>query len=165
MIVEAEAYGFSDDSASHAFGGITRRNYVMFGEAGRAYVYYSYGRHFCVNVSARSPEIQAGAVLIRALQPLEGLAFMKNHRNNSKDLLLTSGPGRLSQAVSISPSVSGIDMTDPRSELHIEFGVAPQGIKSTPRIGTSKAPYKMWRFILLTDTDRGNPTKFASRRW
>jgi len=162
MIVEAEAYGFSDDSASHAFGGITRRNYVMFGEAGRAYIYYSYGRHFCVNVSARPPEIQAGAVLIRALQPLEGLAFMKNHRNNSKDLVLTSGPGRLSQALSISPSLNGIDMTDPRSELRIEFGVEPQGIKSTPRIGTSKAPYRMWRFILLTE---GNPTKFASRRW
>lgn len=118
----------------------------MFGEAGRAYIYYSYGRHFCVNVSARSPEIQAGAVLIRALQPLEGLAFMKNHRNNSKDLLLTSGPGRLSQALSISPSLNGIDMTDPRSELRIEFGVERQGIKSTPQDWDIQSPIQNAHF-------------------
>lgn len=80
---------------------------------------------------------------------------MKKHRNNSKDLLLISGQGRLSQALSICRSLNGIDMTDTTCDLRIEFGVEQQGIKATPRIG--------WRFALLTGTESGNLTnKFAS---
>ena|SRR5215831_20774070 len=89
----------------------------MFGEAGRAYVYYGYGRHFCVNVFARSSKIQGGAVLNTSLEPLEGPSLHEKHRNNSKDLLLISGQGRLSQALSICRSINGIDMTDTTCDL------------------------------------------------
>ncbi|MGC2574693.1 MAG: DNA-3-methyladenine glycosylase, partial [Candidatus Nitrosopolaris sp.] len=99
IIVETEAYGFKEDAASHAFRGQTPRNAVMFGEAGRAYIYFIYGNHFCVNVSARPFEIEAGAVLIRALQPVEGIKCMKIYRKTSEELSLTSGPGKIGQAL------------------------------------------------------------------
>ena len=93
IIVETEAYGFNEDAASHAFRGLTLRNAVMFGEPGRAYIYFIYGNHFCLNVSAKPLEIEAGAVLIRALQPVEGIRRMKIFRRNCEELSLTSGPG------------------------------------------------------------------------
>jgi 3-methyladenine DNA glycosylase Mpg len=115
----------------------------MFGEASRAYIYYGYGRHFCVNVSARSSEIQGGAVLIRALEPLEGPSL---HEKTSD---------KRSQALSICWSLNGIDMTATTCDLRIEFDVEQEGIKATPRI--------VWWFVLLTGTESGNLTnKFAS---
>ena len=79
---------------SHAFKGLTLRNAVMFGEPGRAYIYFIYGNHFCLNVSAKPLEIEAGAVLIRALQPVEGIRRMKIFRRKCEELSLTSGPGK-----------------------------------------------------------------------
>lgn len=166
IIVETEAYGFNEDAASHAFRGLTLRNAVMFGEPGRAYIYFIYGNHFCLNVSAKPLEIEAGAVLIRALQPVEGIRRMKIFRRNCEELSLTSGPGKLSQALNIQQSLNGEDMTDPKSDIHIEFGVKPPGIIATKRIGTSKALDKKWRFVSLTISEKGYTTnRFASRRW
>ena len=166
IIVETEAYGFNEDAASHAFRGLTLRNAVMFGEPGRAYIYFIYGNHFCLNVSAKPLEIEAGAVLIRALQPVEGIRRMKIFRRNCEELSLTSGPGKLSQALNIQQSLNGEDMTDPKSDIHIEFGVKPPGIIATKRIGTSKALDKKWRFVSLAMSEKGYTTnRFASRRW
>ena len=165
IIVETEAYGSNEDGASHAFRGLTPRNAVMFGEVGRAYIYFIYGNHFCLNVSAKPLEIGAGAVLIRALQPVEGLKIMKIFRKNCQELSLTSGPGKLSQALNIQKSLNGKDMTDQKSNIHIEFGVKPPGIIATKRIGTSKALDKKWRFISLDTSEKGYVTNsFASRR-
>jgi DNA-3-methyladenine glycosylase len=166
IIVETEAYGFNEDAASHAFRGLTLRNAVMFGEPGRAYIYFIYGNHFCLNVSAKPLEIEAGAVLIRALQPVEGIRRMKIFRRNCVELSLTSGPGKLSQALNIQQSLNGEDMTDPKSDIHIEFGVKPPGIIATKRIGTSKGLDKKWRFVSLAMSEKGYTTnRFASRRW
>jgi DNA-3-methyladenine glycosylase len=165
IIVETEAYGFNEDAASHAFKGLTLRNAVMFGEPGRAYIYFIYGNHFCLNVSAKPLEIEAGAVLIRALQPVEGIRRMKIFRRKCEELSLTSGPGKLSQALNIQQSLNGKDMTDPKSDIHIEFGVKPPGMIATKRIGTSKALDKKWRFVSLAMGEKGYTTnRFASRR-
>lgn len=166
IIVETEAYGFNEDAASHAFRGLTRRNAVMFGEPGRAYIYFIYGNYYCLNVSAKPLEIEAGAVLIRALQPIEGIRRMKIFRRNCEELSLTSGPGKLSQALNIQQSLNGEDMTDPKSDIHIEFGVKPPGIIATKRIGTSMGLDKKWRFVSLAMSKKGYTTnRFASRRW
>ena len=165
IIVETEAYGSNEDGASHAFRGLTLRNAVMFGEVGRAYIYFIYGNYFCLNVSAKPLEIEAGAVLIRALQPVEGLKIMKIFRKNCQELSLTSGAGKLGQALNIQKSMNGKDMTDQKSNIHIEFGVKPPGIIATKRIGTSKALDKKWRFISLDTSEKGYVTnRFASRR-
>lgn len=165
IIVETEAYGFNEDAASHAFKGLTFRNAAMFGEPGRAYIYFIYGNHFCLNVSAKPLEIEAGAVLIRALQPVEGIRRMKIFRRKCEELSLTSGPGKLSQALDIQESLNGKDMTDPKSDIHIEFGVKPPGMIATKRIGTSKALDKKWRFVSLAMSEKGYTTnRFASRR-
>jgi DNA-3-methyladenine glycosylase len=164
IIVETEAYGFTNDPASHAFRGLTFRNSAMFGDVGRAYIYFTYGSQFCVNVSARSSEVKAGAVLIRALQPLEGIDEMKAFRKTDKILSLTSGPGKLSQALNINLSLNGYDVTDPNSELHIEYGINPALIVETGRIGISRGMDKKWRFIVADDLRTGYLNKYASRK-
>ena len=156
-IVEAEAYGHDDDPASHACIGPTQRNSVMFGEVGRAYVYFTYGNHFCVNVSARASKVKAGAILIRGIEPVEGLEFMKQFRPVDDVLSLTSGPGKLTQALRITFALKGVDMTDPDSELYIESGRKPERVLATPRIGITRATNKEWRFI-----DPSSP--YVSRR-
>jgi len=157
IIVETEAYGFSEDAASHAHIGITRRNAVMFGDVGQAYVYFTYGNHFCTNVSARLKNVEAGAVLIRGVEPIEGIEIMREFRPLTNAFSLTSGPGKLSQALNIDSTLNGINMTDIKSELHIEFGVMPSRVLSTTRIGITKATDKKWRFV-----DPSNP--FISRK-
>ncbi|HET7389548.1 MAG TPA: DNA-3-methyladenine glycosylase [Nitrososphaeraceae archaeon] len=164
MIVETEAYGFKNDAASHAYSGLTSRNAAMFGEVGRAYIYFTYGSQYCVNVSARSNEMDAGAVLIRALQPLEGIEIMKSFRKNDNPLSLTSGPGKLSQALSITKLLNGEDMTDPESRLHIEDGFNPLAIVTTKRIGINQALDKQWRFVVADATIQGYLNKYASRK-
>lgn len=156
-IVEVEAYGFDDDTASHAFMGPTQRNSVMFGEVGRAYVYFTYGNHFCVNVSARASKAKAGAVLMRGIEPVEGLEFMRQFRPVDDVLSLTSGPGKLTQSLQITFALNGVDMTDPGSELYIESGSKPERVLATPRIGITRATNKEWRFI-----DPSSP--YVSRR-
>jgi DNA-3-methyladenine glycosylase len=163
-IVETEAYGFTNDPASHAYRGLTFRNSAMFGDVGRAYIYFTYGSQFCVNVSARSSKVKAGAVLIRALQPLQGIDEMKAFRKTDDMLYLTSGPGKLSQALNIGLSLNGYDITDARSELHIEYGINPASIVETSRIGIRLGIDKKWRFIIADDVKKRYLNIYASRK-
>ncbi len=156
VIVETEAYGHSDDGASHACRGMTERNAVMFGPVGRAYVYFTYGNHFCVNVSARSSDAPAGAVLIRGMEPVEGVGLMKKLRQIDDARLLASGPGRLTQALGITRAQNGADMADDGSDLRIEQGIIREAVATT-RIGITKATERNWRFV-----DPSSP--FVSRR-
>ena len=158
IIVETEAYGYSDDLASHAYVGPTDRNKVMFGNVGRAYVYFTYGNHFCLNVSARRSKAEAGAVLIRGIEPVEGVELMRQFRPVDDIFSLTSGPGKLTQALNIKSSLNGTDMTNPESEIYIESGKRPKGIVTTPRIGITRAMDKEWRFV-----DPSSP--FISRKF
>lgn len=150
VIVETEAYCHADDAASHAYRGPTPRNRVMFGPVGRAYVYFTYGAHHCVNVSARPPDQPAGAVLIRGVEPVEGADHMAMLRGTGDARLLASGPGRLAQAMAITLAHNGLDMTDPDSGLCIEEpsnGDKGRAVAATPRIGITKAADKSWRFV------------------
>jgi DNA-3-methyladenine glycosylase len=158
IIVETEAYGYSDDLASHAYVGPTDRNKVMFGNVGRAYVYFTYGNHFCLNISARRSKAEAGAVLIRGIEPIEGVELMRQFRPVDDIFSLTSGPGKLTQALNITSSLNGTDMTNTESEIYIESGKRPKGIVTTPRIGITRAMDKEWRFV-----DPSSP--FISRKF
>jgi DNA-3-methyladenine glycosylase len=159
-IVELEAYFGVDDPAAHSFAGKTARNAVLFGPPGFAYVYFIYGMYYCLNVSCE-PDGEAGGVLIRALEPVEGLETMARLRGLSpsvKPQMLTSGPGRLCQALGVTrASHNGIDVTDAASDLQIvDDGYGPAAIRATPRIGISKAAERLLRFVI-----EGNP--FVSR--
>jgi DNA-3-methyladenine glycosylase len=152
-IVETEAY-LHDDPACHAAPGLTPRNRVMFGEAGFAYVYFIYGCHFCVNAVC-GPAGVGEAVLIRALQPIEGEALMRRARPNYHGASLTNGPGKLCQALSLARGLNGVDLCDPASDLLIlqnpgasDFVQAHGGISATARIGITRAAKSPLRFLL-----------------
>ncbi len=145
-IVEVEAYRHADDPASHAHRGLTPRNRLMFGEAGRAYVYFIYGMYYCVNVVTERTGV-AGACLIRALEPVEGLAFMQKRRNTLNVHALTSGPGKLCQALAIDRMCNGLDLRG--DELFItDDGFREFKIKRSPRIGIRVGAEKPWRFFI-----------------
>ena len=147
IIVETEAYKYKDDPASHSFGGMTERNKAMFGEVGKAYVYFTYGMHYCVNAVAYSSDYQAGAVLIRSLVPQNGLDFMSRQRKISDISNLTNGPAKLTQALKITKKEYGEDLTK-RSTLYVTEGIQikKSQIESKPRIGIKKATEKLWNF-------------------
>lgn len=138
VVIETEAYA-RDDPASHSFAGPTRRNAAMFGPAGHAYVYRSYGIHLCLNVVARPGE----AVLIRALWPDVGLDVMLARRGRPQ---LCNGPGRLAEALGIRPEDDGVAFDG--GDLAITLGAAVPGLLIGPRIGISKAQDAPWRFGL-----------------
>jgi DNA-3-methyladenine glycosylase len=144
IIVEVEAYHQSEP-ASHSFGGPTPRNAVMFGPPGHAYVYRSYGIHWCLNFTC-APEAGVGAVLIRALQPVQGLARMRRRRGVTAERLLCSGPGRLCQALGITDADNGRPLEPPAFELRARDRVP--AIAVGPRIGISKAVELPWRYGL-----------------
>jgi DNA-3-methyladenine glycosylase len=151
IIYETEAYGSKNDSASHAFNGVTSRNSVMFGGFGKAYVYFIYGIHHCMNVIAHAPNNDAGAVLIRSLIPMEGINTMMCLCNVKNKLNLTNGPGRLTKALDINRSHNGLNLTDKQSILQIENGVNPKNVVTTTRVGISRAKEKYWRFLIADD--------------
>jgi DNA-3-methyladenine glycosylase len=153
-IVEVEAYLGTEDPAAHAAAGNTGRTAVLFGPPGHAYVYFIYGNHYCLNVSCE-PEGRAGCVLIRALEPISGVEEMAQARRievrSPKDLVkLTSGPGRLAQAFGITRARdNACDLTSAASGLWIgEDGYGAIGIRTTCRIGITKAEDKPLRYIL-----------------
>lgn len=148
IIYETEAYGSKNDPASHAFNGRTNRNSVMFEDVGKAYVYFIYGMHHCMNVTAHDPNSDAGAVLIRSLIPIEGIDTMIYLCNTKSKSNLTNGPGRLTKALDISRSHNGLNLTDYRSILHIENGIKPNKVLSTARVGISRATEKHWRYLI-----------------
>jgi DNA-3-methyladenine glycosylase len=144
IIVEVEAYHHTDPAA-HSYGGMTERNAVMFGPPGHVYVYRSYGIHWCVNLVCE-PEGSASAVLIRALQPTEGIAAMRRRRGLREERLLCSGPGRLCQALGITQAQNGLAVDRPPFELRARSH-KPE-IATGLRIGISKAADRPWRYGL-----------------
>jgi len=143
-IVEVEAYD-QDDPAAHGFRGRTERNASMFGPPGRAYVYRSYGIHWCLNVVC-GDEGSASAVLIRALEPLEGIDAMHERRGVSDLRLLCSGPGRLCQALEITRDHDGLALDRPPFELRLRR--RPVHVATGVRIGITKAADRPWRYGL-----------------
>lgn len=149
IITETEAYRYKDDPASHSFGGKTQRNSAMFGQVGLAYVYFTYGMHYCVNAVARDATFEAGAVLIRSLHPKRGIDFMIRERKTDMTSNLTNGPAKLTQALKITKKQYGEDLTK-ISTLYITDGVNVRRsmIEAGPRIGIKKSTDKMWNFTI-----------------
>jgi DNA-3-methyladenine glycosylase len=148
-IVETEAYD-QDDPASHAFRGETPRNRVMFGPPGYLYVYFTYGMHYCCNV-ATGPAGHGSGVLIRAVEPVDGLDLLERRRGLT-GVQLTNGPAKLCQALGIDRELNGHDLRLPPVELQVE-GLRPgETISQSPRIGISKATDLLRRFHIT-----GNP--------
>ena len=153
VIIETEAYA-PDDPASHSVGGPTRRNATMFGPPGRLYVYRSYGVHWCANVVCGDEGVGA-AVLLRALEPTEGLMAMRSRRGVEDAHLLASGPGRLTQALAISAEHDGLDLG------RKPFALAPPeqsaDVVASPRVGITRATEQPWRYSLAGSTFVSRP--------
>ena len=153
VIVETEAYIAPVDAAAHGYLGMTPRNHTMFGPAGHAYVYVSYGMHHCVNVVTETPGC-ATAVLVRALEPTQGIDLMRARRGvGIRDRDLARGPGRLCQALAIPLALDGADLTTSDDLWLAETpGFAPTGpIVATPRIGITRGVELPWRFVLANN--------------
>jgi DNA-3-methyladenine glycosylase len=144
VIVEVEAYHHTDPAA-HSFNGQTDRNAIMFGPPGYAYVYRSYGIHWCVNFVCEA-EGSASAVLIRAIEPTQGIPVMRRRRGMKDDRLLCSGPGRLCEALGITRSQNALALDEPPFELRARSG--KPDIVAGVRIGITKAADLPWRFGL-----------------
>ncbi len=148
LITETEAYFGFDDLASHAKAGRTIRTDPMFGEAGHAYIYFTYGNHWMLNAVTEKEGFPA-AVLIRAIQPIEGIELMMKRRQGRD----TFGPGKLTQAMGITKSQNYVDLTESTSPLRIEAGIKipDKSVTISPRVGLNKTPEpwisKPWRFL------------------
>ena len=148
-LTEVEAYAGESDPGSHAFRGRTPRTEVMFGRAGIAYVYYSYGMHWCLNV-VTGPEGQASAVLVRAGEVVDGLEVARERRPGATDRDLARGPARLTRALGVDASLGGTDLLDPAAPLRLLSGTAVDRglVRTGPRVGVSgdgaSAPWRFW---------------------
>jgi DNA-3-methyladenine glycosylase len=158
VIVELEAYHHTDPAA-HSYIGETPRNRVMFGPPGFAYVYRSYGIHWCLNFVCE-PAGSASAVLIRAIEPTAGLAAMRRRRGQSETRALCSGPGKLGEALGITIAHNGLALDKPPFELRARE--AEPDIVTGPRIGISKAVDHPWRYGLKGSPFLSKP--FAAAR-
>jgi DNA-3-methyladenine glycosylase len=149
LITETEAYISEKDLACHAKAGLTARTQVMYGEPGHAYVYFTYGNHWMLNAVTEREGFPA-AVLIRAIQPIEGMDIMMERRQGRD----TFGPGKICQALGITKSENGADLTETASGLWIEAGVeVPNSlVTKSPRVGLNNTPEpwlsKLWRFLV-----------------
>jgi len=154
-VVEVEAYHHTDPAA-HSYRGQTDRNAVMFGPPGVAYVYRSYGIHWCLNFVCEA-EGSASAVLIRALEPIEGLAAMRRRRGVADERLLCSGPGKLCQALGVTHRHNGLPLDKAPFELRAREGKA--AIVRGVRIGITKAVERPWRYGLKGSRFLSKPFK------
>jgi DNA-3-methyladenine glycosylase len=158
-IVEVEAYGGRHDPASHAYRGPTPRSAIMFGPAGHAYVYLSYGVHHCLNIVAE-PEGSAAAVLIRALEPIEGIEVMRARRSVPDMKAVARGPGCVTRALGLDLGHNGLDMT--AGPIVVESSAPRPGrwrLASGPRVGIRHGRGRPWRFFLA-----GHPCVSAGPR-
>jgi len=162
-IVETEAYRGRRDPASHAFRGRTRRNVVMFGPAGHAYVYFTMGMHYCLNVTTETPGTP-GAVLLRAIEPVEGVRHMLKNRGLGSAVHVADGPGRLTEALGIDGLLNGEDMVNSKI-LFIEKGARPKRIGRSSRVGITVATGRRWRYFIKGSrfVSRGKPSGLAPR--
>ena len=151
LIVETEAYDGEADLACHARAGLTRRTEVMYGPPGRAYVYFTYGMHWCLNCVS-GPEGYPAAVLLRAIRPEEGLDLIAARRAGRPQPEWCNGPGKLTQALGIDGALNGVDLTSTPGGLWIEAGqpAAEESVLVGPRVGIQNVPEpwrsKAWRF-------------------
>lgn len=157
MIVETEGYLGARDLASHARFGPTRRGQVLFGPPGRAYVYFVYGMHNMFNVVVE-PEGRAGAVLVRALEPVEGLDLMSSRRPEAGPRELCRGPGRLCRALGITLDHNGLDLAEGPLAICKGSPLADVRVEATPRIGVSGSAEEPYRFLV-----KDNPYVSGSR--
>jgi DNA-3-methyladenine glycosylase len=148
-LTEVEAYEGESDPGSHAFRGRTPRTEVMFGPPGHAYIYFTYGMHWCMNVVC-GPNGVASAVLCRAGEIVDGIELARSRRPRSRDRDLARGPARLTQALGIDGSYGGVDLLDPKTPLRLLPGtpVDPARVRSGPRVGVGGAgaetPWRFW---------------------
>jgi DNA-3-methyladenine glycosylase len=156
-IVEVEAYD-QTDPAAHSFRGPTARNAVMFGPPGYAYVYRSYGIHWCLNLVCQ-PKGSAAAVLIRALEPLTGLAAMRRRRGMDDERLLCAGPGRVCEALGVTAAHNGLALFKPPFEIFKRMQAVE--VVTGPRIGLTKAVDKPWRYGLKGSRFLSKPFRSA----
>jgi DNA-3-methyladenine glycosylase len=159
-ITETEAYDARIDPACHAYRGQTARNAAMFGEAGTAYVYFTYGNHFMFNVVTEAKDI-AAAVLIRAIEPLSGLDEMQQRRGRiSRTEDLTNGPGKLTAAFGIDRSLNGIWLDTPQLFIADAPDVPKNKIATSSRIGISQGVALQWRFYIRENkfVSKGKPS-------
>jgi len=157
VIVEAEAYTGEDDPASYAFSGRTKRSEIMYGPPGRAFVHFTYGMHHMLNLVTEREEFPA-AILIRALEPREGISLMKKRRKTEELINLCSGPAKICQAFGIDRSHNGVSLSSSRSPLFIKEGERKQKGERrkeereeliwTSRIGIGEGKDRLWRAYL-----------------
>lgn len=147
IITETEAYGGADDPASHAFRGITPRNFPMFGPVGHSYVYFIYGNHFCFNIVAYAQSAEAGAVLIRAIEPISGIDEMLKRRNLTTTKNLANGPGKLTQAFRINREHTNLNLTAHDATISVLDTRWRGNVIATPRIGIKVGTELLWRFV------------------
>jgi len=151
IIVETEAYRGEDDPASFAFRGKTKRSEMLYGPPGRAFVYLTYGMHYLLNVITERENLPA-AILIRALEPREGISLMKKRRKTESLLNLCSGPAKICQAFGIDLSLNGVSLSSSRSPLFIKGGDRGEKGKKElilrPRIGIREGKERLWRVYL-----------------
>lgn len=151
MIIETEAYRGEEDLACHCRAGRTPRTEVMYGPAGRAYVYLIYGMYWLLNIVTEG-DGKPGAVLIRAIEPLEGVEIIASRRKGQDRKNWTDGPGKLSRALNIQEDLNGLNITSSAAPLFVAEGMAiqPEVIQSGPRVGLESVPEpwrgKAWRF-------------------
>ncbi len=149
-IVETEAYCGSDDAASHAAGGKTSRNAVMFGPPGFAYVYFIYGKYNCLNF-VTEPEGIPAAVLIRAIEPMHGINAMRKLRDKTKITELASGPGKLCQAFAIDKVFNQADLLYDTLFVAEGDNIQEKDIVAARRVGIKSATENLWRFYILNN--------------
>ncbi|HEA64682.1 MAG TPA: DNA-3-methyladenine glycosylase [Candidatus Aminicenantes bacterium] len=151
VIVEAEAYTGEDDPASYAFSGRTKRSEIMYGPPGRAFVHFTYGMHHMLNLVTEREELPA-AILIRALEPSEGISLMKKRRQAEELINLCSGPAKICQAFGIDRSHNGVSLSSSRSPIFIKEGEKRKEGREEliwkSRIGIQEGKERLWRAYL-----------------